>query len=144
MISFAFTRSNLLISLVIGLASIAAITWSQARGTPLPLTAFLSLCIAIANALVNGYYNAKRERQELEARARIEAQPFLELKSELIRELSDVHNRVQKLQKEAARLEAAATIKSLDREAVQSLLLAVLDPLKDQSGQSGLSASSQE
>lgn len=128
MTSFAFTKSDLLLSLGIALAAVAAFAWSQAMGTPLPITPVLSLCIVFANVLVNGYYNAKCDRRALEVRVRIEAQPLVELKAELIRELTEGRDRIQKLRQEADALQAAAAINSLNREAVRSLLMAVTRP----------------
>lgn len=128
--SFAFSKLDLSVSFAIALTAIAAIAWSEAKGTPLPLMAFLSICIVFANVFVTGYFNAKRERRALEWQLRIEAQPLLELKSELIRELSAGHKRVERMKEEAERLEAAAAINSLHEAAVRSLLSAVVAPTR--------------
>jgi len=128
MISFALTKSDLLVSIGIGLAGVAAVVWSQTTGASLPITSVLSLGIVFANVLVNGYYNAKRDRLQLENRARIEAQPLIALKAELIREMTDTSNRIHKLKQEEESLQAAAAINSLNREAVRSLLMAATRP----------------
>jgi hypothetical protein len=128
MTSFSFTKSDLLLSLGFTLAAVAAVVWSHMTGTPLPIISVLSLCIVFANVLVDGYYNAKHERRQLEIRARIEAQPLIALKAELIREMTVARNRIDELKQEEELLLAAAAINSLNREAVRSLLMAVTRP----------------
>lgn len=130
MTSFSLTKSDLLAFGGITMFAIATISWSQAKGAPLPIAALLSLCIALANVLVNAYYNAKRNTRNLQMQARIEAEPLVELKAELIRQLADGHKQVQALQQEVASLEAAAAIRSLDRDAVRSLLMAITRPTR--------------
>ena len=96
--------------------------WNQMKGAPLTFTPFLGLFIAFCNLLVNGYYNAKLHEIDIGFQARVKAQPLIELKVQLIRELTEGQHRLTALKQQIANLEAATTLASLDKEAIRALL----------------------
>ena len=134
MISFSFRKSDLLWPAVLLLFAAAGVAWNQVQGKPLSLTPFLGLGIAFASLLVEGYYRARLRAKELEYQARIEAQPLIELKVQLIHELTHGRRRVAELSERASNLEAsastAAKLASLDKAAVRSLLISIAQPTR--------------
>jgi hypothetical protein len=129
LISFSFRRKDLIWLICLLLLSAIAFAWNQDQGKPLSVTPFLALGIALANALTNAYFLSRRHSREIAYRARIEAQPLVELKAQLIEELTAGHEKLTSLRTEIDGLETQrltlAQLASLDRPGVQSLLLAL-------------------
>jgi hypothetical protein len=104
------------------LLAVLGVGWNQIKGTPLTFTPFLGLFIAFCNLLVNGYYNAKLHEMDIDFQACVKAQPLIELKAQLVRELTEGQYRLMALKQQVANLETATTLASLDKEAIRALL----------------------
>jgi hypothetical protein len=112
----------------------AGVAWNQSQGRPLTITPFLGLGTALASVLVDGYYLARNHARDIEYAARLKAQPLIDLKGQLLNELKAGSVRLNALKSEVERLEdqktAASQLSSLDRNAVQSLLVAIGRPAR--------------
>lgn len=132
MISFTFRSKDVLWPLGLLILTIIGTAWNQLHGQPISAIPLLGLVIAFAGLLVDGYYRARSNIREIQYRAKVETQPLLELKAQLVRELNGGRFKVEALKTEAKNLESqrvtAAQLASLDKAAVQSLLVALSLP----------------
>jgi hypothetical protein len=133
MVSFSFRGQDVIWPIGLVVVAIVGVALNQSQGTLISSVGVLGgLGIAFANLLVDGYYRSRANVRELEHRARLEAQPLLELKAELLRELTLGRDEVNSLRAETADLQAqraaAAQLASLDKDSVLSLLIAMSRP----------------
>jgi hypothetical protein len=132
MIFIAFRKRDLLWPGGLLLFTFAAVAWKQYVGQHYNPLAFPAVLIAIANFLMNGYYSGLTHLREVEWRASLEAQPLVDLKAELVRELRAGRTKVDALKAEVQNLQeqhvTAEQLASLDKAAVLSLLEAISLP----------------
>lgn len=126
LVSFAFRLRDLLPPAILLALAAAGVVWNESQGKPLTVIPFLGLGIGLASTLINAYFLARQNRRDIEYNAWLRAQPLIELKVQLIHELSSGKSRLDDLRTEIEKLEIqkaiASQLSSLDKESIQALL----------------------
>lgn len=128
MSNFAFRKNESLFLLGVCLIAVAGILLTSSSHDRMRLLGvFASVGIAILNYFVSGYYAGKRAARETEYRLRIEAQPLVELKAQMINELKLGQGELLRLETDVGRLRAEAevltSLSSLDERTLRQILL---------------------
>jgi uncharacterized integral membrane protein len=128
MVGFSFKKSDLAVLIVIALLAFVGAMMALPNQDRVRFALYTAtLGLQLLNVFVLGYFNSRRNARELQRRLRIEAQPLVELKAQLINELTsgrveltNLENKVGNLKVEA---ETLSKLASLDEAMLRAILL---------------------